>query len=318
MLQAMAIANGLHTLGRFLVVCPATDTNYQRLVDMFPADPDGRVRMFTTYEAAYTEAVSGGNDVIVLAGNATHELSTGLAFTKSRVHTIGFDGGDRLVQQGAKIQLSGAIASAFVMKNTGVRNSFRNVKFLQSSTHATALTCVQFGGEGNLYKNCSFVFGVANNLGSTTANEVVFGEDSGTFLDCTFGSDTLLTSAARSVALIKQVKASQEFKSNRLRNCIFMISSSDAGAYLLSVNSTADVLFTNHFEACQFVASVDSAGGIALTNAVTSVASLVKGSCTFYMPGCFNCTNFSANNSTNFKVAAPAASNNAFEAVTPA
>ena len=40
--------------------------------------------------------------------------------------------------QGAKVQLSGAVASAYVLKNTGVRNSFRNIKFIQASTHATA------------------------------------------------------------------------------------------------------------------------------------------------------------------------------------
>jgi len=39
-----------------------------------------------------------------------------------------------------------------------------------------------------------------------------------------------------------------------------MISSSEAGAYLLKVAANTDVLFTNLFDRCMFMASVDSAG----------------------------------------------------------
>jgi len=78
------------------------------------------------------------------------------------------------------------------------------------------------------------------------------------------------------VFLIDQVTESQEFKSNIIKDCIFMISSSSATAYLLSVAANTDVLFTNLFIKCQFMASIDSAGGAALTNAITSASSLVK------------------------------------------
>lgn len=269
-----------------------------------------------TLSQAYTLAASG--DTIALSTNATHTLTAGIDWTKSRINVIGLDFPGRLIQQGAKVQLATAATTAYVIKVTGTRNSFTNIKFIQAATAATGLHVAEMGGEGNLYQGCSFVFGVADNLDLTTATEVLCGEDSGTFIDCTFGSDTLLTSAARAVFTIDQVTTSQEFKSNRFRGCTFMISSSSATAYLLKVAANTDVLFTNLFEYCTFMASVDSAGGAALTNAITSAASLVKGTLNFYLPGSFNCTNFSAADSTAVKVYAPATSTNAFEAGTPA
>ena len=255
-------------------------------------DPDGQIRFFETLAAAYAACTSNANDVIVLTGGTTHSLTTGIAWTKNRIHVIGMDGGSRLVQQGAKIELAGAVDSAYVLKVTGVRNSFINVKFIQSSTHANALTVVQDGGEGTLYKNCSFVFGVVNNLGGTTAHEFLAGSDSATYDKCTFGSDTLLTSAARSVFHIDQVTTSQEFKSNILRECIFIISSSSSTATFIRLDAVGDILFTNIFDRCVFVASVDSAGGAAIAETVQTGTGTVKGCLAFAYPATFNSTDF--------------------------
>lgn len=240
---------------------------------------DGSEKGFclTSIETAYTNALTNNEDQILLSTNSTHSISDSLTWTKNRVSVIGLGDDERLVQQGAKIQLGTGEAGAYVLKNTGVRNAFKNIKFIQASAEATALTVLQDGGEGSLYKNCSFVFGVADNLGGTTASEVVAGSDSATFLNCTFGSDTLLTSGNRTVFLIDQVTAGQEFKSNILRGCTFMISSSAAGAQLVSMAAAGDILFTNHFEECSFIASLDSAGGVQLTKGISTANGTTKG-----------------------------------------
>ena len=294
------------------------EKNYQQLQDVMKVDGDGYVRFFTSLESAYTACESNNNDVILLDANSSHVVAAGMDWSKNRIHVIGMDGGDRLVQQGAKVQSTDGVGDAYVIKVTGTRNSFVNIKFIQVDTTNTSLTVAQDGGEGTLWKNCSFTFGVSDNLGGATTYEFVAGSDSATYINCTFGSDTLLTSAARSVFRIDQVTSGQEFKSNIMKDCLFNISFSEAGAYLLSVAANTDVLFSNLFIDCNFLASVDSAGGIALTNAITSVSGLVKGCLAFKNPGAFNCTNFSANDSTAVEVQAPAVSNNAFEAVTPA
>lgn len=284
------------TFGRILVVMStsdASDERYQRVQEIMKTDSNGMLRFYNTLEAAYDAATSNNNDVILLDGDTTHAVSAGIAWTKNRINIIGMDGGDRLVQQGAKVQLSGAVDSAYVLKATGVRNSFRNIKFIQASTHANALTVLQEGGEGNLYKNCSFVFGVVDNLDQTTAHEVLAGSDSATFLNCTFGSDTLLTSAARSVFHIDQVTSGQEFKSNILKECNFIISSSSSTATFVRLDAVGDILFSNIFDHCNFVASVDSAGGAAIAEASQTGTGTVKGILAYMYPATAGVTDFS-------------------------
>lgn len=325
------IASQVPALGRIFVVLSPSDTakdNFTVLNQVLKPDPRGAIRVFasnladgtTPLEQAYAACQSNNNDVIILGGMTAHEVSTGINWTKSRIHVFGMDGGDRLVQQGSKVQLSGAVASAYVIKVTGVRNSFRNIKFIQSSTHATALTTVQDGGEGTLYKNCSFVFGVVNNLGGTTAHEFLAGSDSATYLNCTFGSDTLLTSAARSVFHVKTITASQEFKSNIIKECNFIISSSSSTATFVRLDAITDILFTNIFDRCNFVASVDTAGGAAVAEAVQTGTGTNKGTLNLAFCGFFNCTKISTatgGRNAGVQVVAPVSSANAGMGLAP-
>lgn len=271
-----------------------------------------------TIAAAYALAVSG--DTIALSTNATHSLTAGLAVTKSRINFIGLDFAGRQVQQGAKVSSSSTDDTGYVVKNTGVRNSFVNIKFIQASTDAAALTVFQDGGEGTLYENCSFVFGVVDNLGGTTAHEFLAGSDSATYVNCTFGADTLLTSAARSVFHIDQVTSGQEFKSNILQNCNFIISSSSSTATFVRLDAVGDILFTNVFKNCTFLASVDSAGGAAIANASQTGTGTVKGGLYYVYPSVFNVTDFSvATNgwNANTQIVAPAAVAAAVEGIKP-
>jgi hypothetical protein len=291
------IASQVGAFGNILVVMNSANSdekNYQHLQDLMDVDPDGNVRFFTSLESAYAAAESNNNDVILLDSNSSHTLVNGIAWSKNRIHVIGMDGGDRLIQQGAKVQCTSGTGDAYVIKVTGVRNSFRNVKFIQNDVTATSLHVLEEGGEGNLYKNCTFTFGVVDNLDLTTATEVLCGSDSATFINCEFGTETLLTSAARTVFTVDQVTASQEFKSNRIIDCNFVISSSETTATLLSIAAATDVLFTNNFKNCTFVASIDSAGGVALAVGVKSVASLVKGTLNFHDCAAYGCTNFAS------------------------
>jgi hypothetical protein len=282
-------------MGRVHIVVEDSDPAVVKdtLQEIFVPDPDGHVRFFSTLNAAYDACTSNANDVILLTGHTTHTLTTGIDWSKSRIHVIGMDGGDRLVQQGAKVSSSSTDTTAYVIKVTGVRNSFRNIKFIQASTNAAALTVLQEGGEGNLYKNCSFVFGVVDNLDLTTAHEVLAGSDSATYLNCTFGSDTLLTSAARSVFHIDQVTTSQEFKSNILKECYFIISSSSSAATFVRLDAVEDILFTNIFDRCVFVASVDTAGGAAIAEASQTGTGTNKGVLVYNYCSVFNVTDFS-------------------------
>lgn len=296
-LLAMQVAASVGpNFGQILIVAEDSDnaTIKDMLTETFTTDSEGRVRIFSTLAAAYDAAVSNNNDVILMTSHNAHAVTTGIAWSKSRINVIGMDSGDRLVQQGARVVGATADDTGYVIKVTGTRNSFRNIKFDQASTDAAGLTVAQFGGEGTLVKNCSFVFSVADNLDQTDAYEVVMGEDSGTFINCTFGNDTLDTSVARAVMVIDVVTTSQEMKSCIFKDCMWNILSDDANANFIRVLATTDCKFGTTFINPVFHASLNNTtGGIVLTDAVDSVSSLIEGDMFFVNPSC-NCTNFSS------------------------
>jgi hypothetical protein len=161
--------------------------NYTSGVDAGPGNSP--TKPWQTIEYAYSQVTSGNDDIICLMGSATHVLSAMLTVSKSRVHFIGIDGTNgRYYGQNAKVSLtatSGA-TNVFTMKNTGVRNSFTNIKWINASTVAEGLYCVGEGGEYALYTNCEFY--KSTDLNETTAAELVLNGDSAQFYNCTFGS----------------------------------------------------------------------------------------------------------------------------------
>jgi len=77
-----------------------------------------------------------------------------------------------------------------------------------------------------------------------------------------------------------------------LRGCTFRISSSSATATFVRLDAVGDILYTNIFEDCNFVASVDAAGGIALAEASQTGTGTSKGSLLYVRPAALNVTDF--------------------------
>jgi hypothetical protein len=93
MLSAISTACG-GTFGNVFVVLNSSDTdenNYQHLQDIFTPDDDGRVRFYTSLSDAYDATESNNNDVIILDGNSSHQLTEMLTVSKSRLHFVGLD-----------------------------------------------------------------------------------------------------------------------------------------------------------------------------------------------------------------------------------
>lgn len=269
-------------------------------------DNDGKSResSFKTLSQAYAKAVSNRNDVILIDGDSTVVEAAAIDWTKNRIHVIGLDGAPRMIQQGAKIQSTNGAGDAYLLKVTGTRNSFQNLKFIQADQDSAALTCVQMGGEGNAYINCHFTLGTAANIdgAETTTYEVVCGEDSGTFINCEFGTPTLLGTGARAVMAIDAVNGTQEMKDCRFKDCRWVIASTSASADMIRVIDTAAAKFTNIFENPIMQASiVGSASAITLDDAVRSVSGLVEGELLFVNPAT-NCTEFCSDVTDQVKV----------------
>lgn len=312
-----AIMNMVHatvpTFGRIFVVMSSTDAGeerYDRMQEIMKTDTNGVVRFFNSLSDAYDACTTNNNDVILLDADTTHSLTAGIAWSKSRINVIGMDGGERIHSQGAKIQLATAATTAYVIRNTGTRNSFRNIKFIQAATANTGLHVVEEGGEGTLYKNCSFVFGVVDNLDLTTANELICGSDTGTYLNCTFGAATLTTTASggRKVVMYDAVTGGATTpRDNYFKECLFTIESADAGSQFVGMAASGDAKGINVFDACTFVASLVNGGGIALDRAVSTANGLTDGVFCYGYPRAFNVTNFGTNgtNNDNLQVVSP-------------
>lgn len=273
---------------------------------------------FKTLAAAYAAVTTNKDDVIALAGYSAHPVSALLAVAKNRVHFVGLGQPSRASLQGTRVTMAASVSAQCMIRNTGSRNSFTNIKFVNSSTQTAAKYCIEEGGEGTVYEGCAIHMNAR--LDQTTTSDLLMGGDSCTFLNCTFGNDNLLTSAARAVVLIDPVTGGAEcMKNSYFENCVFQVQSSEANAFLVKVNATSSLKFGNVLKNCTYLAIINGTNvAVALTNAVTSVASLVEGNILYINPAT-NCTNFSASNSTNTKVTGtPTATTNAFEGVVPA
>jgi hypothetical protein len=292
------------TFGRILVVMSPSDTadpNYQTLEEVCKVDPEGNVRFFTTLLAAYTAATTNNNDVILMDAHSVHVIASQIAWSKSRIHVVGMEGSGRFIQQGTRIQGTVGAATAALIKVTGTRNTFRNIKFIQNDTNAAAINVIIAAGEGTLYQDCSFIFEVTNNLNLTTACEVLIAEDSGTFRRCVFGNDCIQSSAARYVTELNTVTGSASGdspKNNTWIDCMWTIASTSSSAIFFK---TTAAKFRNTLINPVFHAIVMATGSaVTLTKAMASIATMTDGHILVVNPAC-NTTDL-CTTSTNLSV----------------
>lgn len=320
LLTSIMMQNGVQTYGKVFVVCPVADSNYQKLTELFPTDADGKVRIVATLAEAYALATSNNNDVILLTANASHTVTSMITWAKNRIHVIGMDGGERITAQGTKVYMGVTTAATDLatIKVTGVRNSFRNIKFISENTKAESLYAAILAGEGNLYKNCSFA--KLTDLNEATAADVILGEDSGTFINCEFGFDTLTISAARANVRFNSTVAGARAKDNYFEKCKFKHQSSSADCVCIDVADSTSVLFGNEFESCSFIATLVQGAGIASTIAIASVTGLTDGQILVGYPRLYNINDLSVaggSKNTGVLMVAPLTVTTAEEAKAP-
>jgi hypothetical protein len=144
-------------------------------------------RPWQTIAKAYAALQTNKNEGIALIGNSTHTLTEMLSVAKNRVHLFGYDPVTRTYGQNAKISLavSSGATNIATMQNTGVRNTFRNIKFINGNTVAEGIYCVAEGGEYADYTGCEFY--KSTDLTDDLAAELLCNGDSAVFNGCVFG-----------------------------------------------------------------------------------------------------------------------------------
>lgn len=211
-----------------------------------------------TIEYAYSQVTSGQDDIIVLQGSSTHVLSAMLDVTKSRVHFIGIDGtGGRFYGNNAKVSLTATSGATNIatLKNTGVRNSFVNIKFINESTVTEGIYCVAEGGEYSLYQNCEIY--KSTDLDVTGAAELLLNGDSAQFIDCTIGSlaNEIVGAILRPCVLLTKnlVTASSVTRDAYFQNCMFWRNGGNAANRLVYGANATDVERMLLFKGCGFI-----------------------------------------------------------------
>jgi len=217
-------------------------------------------KAFKTVSKAYDSATTNKDDVICLIGNASHVLTEMLTVSKNRVHFIGLDGtSGRLYGQNAKISMGVTTAATDIgaVLNTGIRNSFTNIKFTSANTKDESLYTFVEGGEYTLFDCCEFY--KSTDLDQTTASEFVQNGDSTQFVNCTFGSmadaqtgTTIRPSVRLTAGIAGAGKVSRDVY---FRNCSFWKSAGHVnGRHVYGANAT-DVERIMVFDNCIFANS---------------------------------------------------------------
>lgn len=261
---------------------------------------------FKTIAQAYDKATTNKDDVIVLMGNASHVLTEMLTVAKNRVHFVGMDGTNgRYYGQNAKIVLgiTGVATNIGTLLNTGVRNSFVNVKIVNSDTVAQGLYSVVEGGEYTVYDRCEIYKDTL--LNGTTASELVSNGDSTQYLNCTIGSsaNSLVGDIIRAnVRLTKGIAGTGLISRDVIfENCRFLKKAAGtASCYFYSASAT-DVERMFHIKNSLFynskLASGDPAQCVISTSAQTEGDILID--------NCTSINNTKLSTSTGVAIAGP-------------
>jgi hypothetical protein len=154
-------------------------------------------KAFKTLSYAVSRCVTNNFDVICLVGSATHTLTEMLTISINRLTIVGLDGSmGRSYGQNAKVSLGVTTAATDIgtVKNTGVRNVFNNIKFINENTVAEGIYCFVDGGEYTQLVN--FELYKSTDLDVTGAAELVANGDSSQYINGYIGSTVNAISGA--------------------------------------------------------------------------------------------------------------------------
>lgn len=212
-------------------------------------------RPFKTVAKALSVCTTNNDDVIALIGNSTHTLTEMLDVSINRVHFIGVDCASRRYGQNAKISIGVTTAATDLaaMQNTGVRNTFTNIKFSSANTLAQGKYAVLEAGEYATYDNCEFF--LSSQLTVTGAAELACNGDSPQFRRCTVGSSAivLVGSIVRPcVILTKGLVSGKVSRDVTFEDCQFWRKATDTANAFVWATTATDVERKMEFKDCLF------------------------------------------------------------------
>lgn len=309
--------NGLSSFGMVLTGngIPATPgtvyfVDYGNGSDGVSVKSNSIKRPFKTISKAYGLATTNKDDVLCLMGSDAHTLTEMLTVAKNRVHFVGLDCASRMYGQNAKVDLNVTTAATDLgtILNTGVRNSFTNIKFRNLNTVAEGIYSVLEGGEYAEYRNCEFY--KETDLDQTGAADLVLNGDSAQFYNCTIGSlaNAISGTVIRANILLTKAIAGtgKVMRDCTFENCLVWRRSSHINNRFVYSAADADVERLLLFKNCGFINAANSTAVPA--QAIAGAASFTVGAIVLD-PTCYgvNITKMSTTTGVFVTGAAPAA-----------
>jgi len=227
---------------------------------------------------AYARATTNKDDVIVLMGSSTHVLTEMLSVTKNRVHFVGMDGTyGRMYGQNAKVQIgvTTAVTDIAAVQNTGIRNSFANIKFISNNTLTEGIYTFAEGGEYTAFYGCEFY--LSTQLDVTTASPFLANGDSTQVIGCTFGSlaDITADNCIRPTFKCTAILSGKKLRDNVIKDSMFWVKAGGTEAtHVYGANAT-DVERLLLFKNCSFISN--TLGAATPANAVGFGAAQTQG-----------------------------------------
>ena len=244
------------TTGNKYYVIPAGDSNYKEFYDKYQETyQDGTQAVHLTIASAYAAVTSNRHDIIFLSANAAHVQTSMLSIAKNRVHFVGLSGRGGSLGMGARTRITmgatGVATDLAVMQNTGVGNTFSNLKFDSSSTTAESLYSVIEAGEYAIYNSCEFY--KSSDLDDAGAAELALNGDSAQFNNCYIGSTANETGNIRANVLCTAgIVAGKALRDCHFVDCFFAAKADDTDKNFVYGANATDIGRSLSFRGCTF------------------------------------------------------------------
>lgn len=276
--------------GRVFFVMKTSDVGYANFKNEHP-DYENEVgghipAVYNTFALAYAAMISNQNDVMMLAAHGSHSQAM-QTISKNRCHFYGMDGGGRKNSQGAKITTpaTDVVASVAVIKNTGTRNTFRNLKIIQNGTNAAQTSGMIDEGEGTYCENCGME---VNSILTTVTQGLLFAGDTCHYKNCQVGNSTVYHTAASGNVMLVAISNGAYPRYSYFEDCSFISRSSQTTAACVRCSM---VIGWIKFENCSFVNALLGDGATAGGNMASAI---VMASTAGYLHFDSRCNSFGA------------------------
>ena len=230
--------------GNIYVLFNTSDEAYvQYAKDWDQVYPDGTQLVHTSLANAEAAMKTNRNDVLLINGHNSHTVTAVLAITKNRLHFYGM-GDLRRYGQAAKINIGVTtnVLDIAAIKNTGIRNSFINLKISSSNTLTEGKYAFAEGGEYTVMDYVELY--LSSQLAVTDAAELLMNGDSFQGKRLTIGSNVAIVTAngARpNILLDRETIAGKVARDVTLEDCVLWRKSADADNRFVYGSGATDV-----------------------------------------------------------------------------